>query len=148
MFFVQLMLEIPPFSSHAAQCLFHHNFCIGGVQVEFKQFHHLLPTFLLDFISNTPILLTFPLLPVPKFDWDMFSHNCTLGVMVWRNHRVWFLGFSNAIEVLDDKSVSAQPVAMSLHPLFNYCVCYEFLCASILHIDCSIAIIGGSHYVY
>ena len=100
------MLEIPPFS-HAAQCLFHHNFCIGGVQVEFKQFHHLLPTFLLDFVSNTLILLTFPLLLVPEFDWDMFSHNRTLGVVVRCNHRVWFLGFSNAIELLDDKLVSA-----------------------------------------
>ena len=79
MFVVQLMLGIPLFVLHAVQCLFHHNFCIGGVQVKFKQFHHLLPTFLLDFLSNTPILLTFPLLPVPKFDWGMFSHNRTLG---------------------------------------------------------------------
>ena len=96
------------------QCLFLHNFYIGGVQVEFKQIHHLIPIFLLDFVSNTPILLTFPLLLVPEFDWDMFSHNCTLGVVARHNHCVWFLGFSNAIEVLDDKSVSAQPVATSL----------------------------------
>ena len=89
------------------QCLFHHNSCIGGVQVKFKQFHHLLPTILLDFVSNTPILLTFPLLSVPEFDWDMFSHNRTLGVVVQCNHCVWFLGFSNAIDVLDDKSVNA-----------------------------------------
>ena len=130
------------------QCLFHHNLYIGGVQVKCKQFHHLLSTFLLDFISNTPILLTFPLFPVPKFDWDMFSHNRTLGVVVRCNHRVWFLGFSNAIEVLDDKSISAQLVAMSLHPLFNYYVCYRFLCASILHIVRNIVIIGGSCYVY
>ena len=77
---------------HAAQCMFHHNFYISGVQVEFKQFHHLLPTFRLDFLSNTPILLTFPLLPVPEFDWDMFSHNRTLGVVVRRNHRASSLG--------------------------------------------------------
>ena len=63
-------------------------FCIGGVQVEFKQFHHLIPTFLLDLVSNTPILLTFPLLPVPEFDWDKFSHNCTLGDVVRRYHSV------------------------------------------------------------
>ena len=103
---------------------------------------------MLDLVSNTPILLTFPLLLVPEFDWDMFSHNRTLGVVVWHNHRVWFLGFSNAIEVLDDKSISAQPIATSLCPLFNCCVCYRFLYASILHIDHNIAIIGGSRYVY
>ena len=78
----------------------------------------------------------------------MFSHNRTLGVVVWRNHRVWFLGFSNAIELLNDKSVSAQPVAISLHPLFNCYVCYRFLYATILHNDHNVAIIGGSHYVY
>jgi len=78
----------------------------------------------------------------------MFSHNRTLGVVVRRNHRVWSLGFSNAIELLDDKSVSAQPVATSLCPLFNCCVCYRVLCTSILHIDRNIAIIGGSCYVY
>jgi len=118
------------------------------VQVEFKQFHHLLPTFLLDFVSNTRILLAFPLLLVPKFDWDMFSHNHTLGVVVRHNHYVWFLGFSNAIEVLDDKSVNAQPIAMLLYPLFNCCVCYRFLYVSILRIDRNVAIIGGSRYVY
>ena len=141
------MLEIPPFS-HAAQCLFHHNFCIGGVQAKFKQFHHLLTTFLLDFISNTPILLTFPLLPVPEFDWDKFSHNRTLGAVVRCYHRVQFLGFSNVFKVVDDKSISAQLVATLLGPMLNYCVCYMFLCTNILHINHNIVIIGGSHYVY
>ena len=130
------------------QCLFLHNFYIDGVQVEFKQIHHLILTFLLDFDRNTPILLTFPLLPVPEFDWDKFSHNRTLGVVVWRYHCVWFLGFSNVIEVVDDKSVSAQLVATSLGPVSNDCVCYRFLCASILHIDRNVAIINVSHYVY
>jgi hypothetical protein len=133
---------------HFFPCSVSSQFCIGGVQVEFKQFHHLLPTFLLDFVSNTPILLIFPLLPLPEFDWDMFSHNRTLGVVVRCNHHVWFLGLSNAIELLDDKSASRQPVATSLHPLFNCCVCYRFLCASIQHIDRNIAIIGCSRYVY
>jgi hypothetical protein len=91
--------------------------------------------------------LTFPLLPVPEFDWDKFSHNCTLGAVVRRYHRVWFLGFSNVIKVVDDKSISAQFVATSLGPVLNCCVCW-FLCANILHIDCNVAIIGGSHYVY
>ena len=67
--------------------------------------------------------------------------------MVWRYHCVWFLGFSNVIEVVDDKSVSAQLVAMLLGPVLNCCVCW-FLCASILHIDRNVAIIGGSRYVY
>jgi hypothetical protein len=130
------------------QCLFLYNFYIDGVQVEFKQIHHLILTFLLDFVSNAPILLTFPLLLEPEFNWDMFSHNRTLGAVVWCNHRVWFLGFSNVIEMVDDKLVSAQPVATSLRPVLNCCVCYKLLCPSILHIERNVVIIGGSRYVY
>ena len=86
--------------------------------------------------SVTQILFTFPLLlPVPEFDWDMFSHNSTLAVVVRHNQRLWFLGFYHAIELLDGRSESAQPVATSLHPLFRCCVCDSFLFASILHID-------------
>jgi hypothetical protein len=129
------------------QCLFLHYFCIGGVQVEFKQIHHLIRTFLLDFVSNTPILLTFPLLPVPELIGTTFLTIAPWVAMVRRYRRVWFLGFSNVIEVVDDKSISVQLVATSLGLVLNCCV-YWFLCASILHIDRNIAIIGGSRYVY
>ena len=144
MFFVQLMLEIPPFfpcSAMPVSSQFMYQWGASRIQT-------ISPSFLLDFVSNTPILLTFPLLPVPEFDWDKFSHNRTLGAVVRCYHRVQFLGFSNGIKLVDDKSISAQLVATLLGPMLNYCVCYRFPCTSILHIDHNVAIIGGSHYVY